>query len=235
MNKSQENFISSVKKLRDYLILKIAVVSTIPVFKISVDKLSGLITRTEDVDKGRKTTTSGTGEIVANAKQVAAWAIFHIANILFTYADEENKVELRARVDKQEYEFARMRDESLIEEGQEIIKLAETNAADLVPHGLEANDLADTKTAVEAYSKSIADSGTKGTQSVGETKSVYELIAEMKKLLTNQLDRHAKKFAEKNPDFYDGYKYNRPVVNLGVRHKSEAAAPPAASTTTPGV
>ncbi|MCL5027823.1 MAG: hypothetical protein M1480_02255 [Bacteroidetes bacterium] len=42
------------------------------------------------------------------------------------------------------------------------------------------------KAAIEAYSKSIADSGTKGTQSVCETKSVYELIAEMKKLLTNQ-------------------------------------------------
>ncbi|MCL5031612.1 MAG: hypothetical protein M1480_21630 [Bacteroidetes bacterium] len=223
MNLRQSAFVSKMKDLVTFFALQTVKVATITAFKEAADEMATLVVEVEKADQSRETTTSGQAKIIAAAKLTAVKAIFRIATVLSTFAYKNKKLDLCARVTKHESDFAHLSESELVKEGKEIIRLAEENQAGLPSHGLKETEIADAKAAVEGFENSLTDRGTKDTQSIGETKSVYEIIAQMKQLLKNELNIHAKKFIEDDPEFYDGYKYNATVVYHPAHHKTDAA------------
>lgn len=222
MNLRQSEFVSKMKDLVTFFALHTVKVATITAFKEAADEMATLVVEVEKADQSRETTTSGQSKIIAVAKQTAVKAIFRLATVLSTFVYKSKKLDLYTRVTKHESDFAHLSESELVKEGKEIIRLAEENQEGLPAHGLKENEILDAKTAVKGYEDSLVNRGTTDTQSVGETKSVYEIIAQMKRLLKNELNQHAKKFIEDDPEFYDGYKYNATVIYHPAHHKTNA-------------
>ena len=233
MTGRQNRFIQKMKDLLTYLGLQITKVEIIPAFKDAMVELAALVDEAVGVDQGRETTTSGQSKIIAAAKQKLVKAIFRLAGILSTFSYKSQMLDLHTRVTKSESDFARLSEGKLVEEGNEIIKLAEANQAGLPAHGLKETEIADAKAAVKEYSDSLLNRGQKDTKSVGETKTVYEVIGQIKRLLVKELDVHAKKYVEDDAEFYDGYKYNRTVIYNPAHHKTAAGDTTADTSSTP--
>jgi hypothetical protein len=225
MTDKQENLFSMFTVLHGFLTQNSAVVSQVPAFQRSYEKLGTLIEDIRDVDSGRKTITAGKSDIKTKARDDLAAAVYEAASALFIYADENDLPDISDRTDYPETYYKRMRDTAMLSEAADIVKLTEGKETELADYGLTAEEIAAIGTKKDALNNAIVAMGTSTGTSVNATKSVYELIGEAKDLIDKQIDRHAVRFRSSKPEFYNMYLTASRVIDAGVRHDKEDTAP----------
>jgi len=225
MTDKQENQFSTFTILDGFLATNAVIVATIPAFQRAHQKFTLKLEDIRKVDSGRQSIKAGKSEIKTKAKNELAEAVYQLASSLHTYAHEHDKPEILNRVEKSESYFRRMRDTSFILEANDLVKFTQGIEADLVEHGLTAEEIASIPTLVTAFETAMKELGTSEAEGASATKSVYQLIGEAKDIVENQLNIYAEKFKTKNPDFYNQYVSASKVIASGVRHEKKAKAP----------
>lgn len=225
MTDKQENLFSMSVILNGFLNNNLTLVASIPAFQRAHLKLGELIEDIREVDSGRQSIKSGKAEIKWNKKNELVTALFQIASALYTYADEHKKPEIMNRVDYAESYYKRMRDTALLMEARALVELTKGIETELVDHGLTAEEIAAVTSLAAEYETAIKEAGTSEAEGSSATKTVYQLIGEVKELIENQLDRHAEKFKVKKNDFYEQYWSARRVIDTGARHEKKPEEP----------
>jgi hypothetical protein len=232
MTDKQENYFSMFILLFAFLTKFSALVNTIPAFQRAVQKLGLLIEEIKKVDSSRPTIKSGKAEVKSTSKNSLVSAVYLVASSLYTYADEKNKPEIFNRVNKSESDYKRMRDTSLILEARELIKLTVGIETDLLDHGLTAEEIASVTSLAAEYEAAMQNLGESEAEGFTATKSVYQLIGEIKNLIDNQISVHVAKFRTKNPDFYSQYLSASRIIDAGVRHEKKETTATGTTTAT---
>ena len=228
MTDKQENMFSMFLVLHGYLSQNSAVVSSIPAFQKAYEKLGTLIQDIKDVDSGRKSIKAGKGDLKTKARNELSEAVYEAASALFTYADEKNLPDILERADHYETYYKKLRDTNLLSEAADIVKLTEGKEADLLEHGLTAEEIAEIGIKSDTLRNALVDLGTSSGDSINATKSVYELIGEAKDIIDKQLDRHAMRMRKSNAEFYNKYQTASRVIAAGVRYDNNTQPEPAA-------
>jgi hypothetical protein len=231
MTDKQENMFSMFVILYGFLSKFPDIVASIPAFKRAFEKLGALIEEIKEVDCGRESIKSGKSDLKSNRKNELASAIFIVASSLYTYADENNNLEILNRVDKTENYYKRMRDSNLILEAKELVKLTTGIETELLDQGLSAEEIAEAATLATEFENAMKEVGSSEAEGTAATKSVYELIGEAKDICDKQLNVHAAKFNKKNPEFYNQYLSASRIIDTGVRHEKKEEATSTETTT----
>ena len=221
MTDKQENLFSMFVVLYGFLLKFPAVIASIPAFQRAVEKFGVLINEIKEVDSGRQSIKSGKSDQKSIKKDKLISAIYIVASSLYTYADENNKPEILNRVDKAESYYKRMRDTNLLMEAKDLVKLTAGIETELADQGLSSEEIAEVTTLAAEFEAAMKEVGTSEAEGTSATKSVYQLIGEAKNLFDNQINVHAEKFKNKNPEFYNQYLSASRVIDSGVRHEKK--------------
>jgi hypothetical protein len=215
MTDLQSDVFRMLKLLAAFLKKNVELVLTIPAFKRGLDKLELLITEITDADSGRPSITSGKAKAKNNAKEKLAKAIYNLGLGLFTYAHEHKKPEVLARVGHTKNYYFNYRDANLPLEAADLVKLTVGIEAELLDHGISAEQIAKVTTLSKIFEAAVDDLGTSEAKGTGATKSVYQLIGEAQELVRNQLNAHAEKLKEEHHEFYTQYQNASHIVEHG--------------------
>jgi hypothetical protein len=221
MTDRQENLFSMFTVLYGFLTENSAVVSLVPAFQKAYEKLGSLIEDIGEVDSGRKSIKAGKGDLKTKARNELAEALYEAASALFIYGDEKDLPDITERTEYPESYYKRMRDTVMMNEAADIIKLTEGKETELQDYGLTADEITAIGTKKDALNNAMVGMGTSTGESVNATKSVYELIGEAKDLINKQIDRHAVRLRNSNPEFYNEYLSASRVIDAGIRHNDK--------------
>ena len=225
MNLDQSNHFSMYKMTRDLLDAEDVLVSKIPAFKRAADQLKKNIALISDVDSGKVTLSEGKADDKAEKKLKLANAIYLISSSIFTYAEEENLIDLKKASSYSESELSHLSEQQLLTTSKAQIKLVEGKEAALEDHGFRAEYVSDATAKLAAYEGSISAAGSDMQKSISATKNLAAVFTETNTLLKNRCDHYADKYKEESPDFCNRYEAARRIIDLSASHKTDASAP----------
>lgn len=163
----------------------------------------GLGTDGYAIDKGAK-------------KEEMVRATLRIANQVFAYAEDNNDIVLREKVDVSYSDLIAPRDAVVAQKCQGIHDEANAVIAGLAAYGVVAVDLTALQSLIDGYEAVISAPRTAVTVRKGATEAIETLIKEGTTILKNRMDKLMSEFELSDPAFYQEYFDARIVVNTGV-------------------
>ena len=139
-----------------------------------------------------------------------------IANQTFAYAEDNNEIVLREKMDVSYSDLIAPRDAVVAQKCQGIHDEANAVIASLAAYGVLPADLTALQGAIDKYELVISAPRTAITVRKGATEAIETLIREGTTILKNRMDKLMVEFKGTNPDFYQEYFDARIVVNTGV-------------------
>lgn len=156
----------------------------------------------------------------AEAKEAAISAGLEIATAVFAYASVNNNNTLKAKVDYSPSDLRRSRDTVLIDRLQVIHDEANGVIGALGDYGIDATDLTDFQSAIDAYENVVQDPREAIGDRASATAALVTLFDDADKLLKEQLDKLMEQYKAPNKKFYAQYFNARIIVDLGGRSET---------------
>ena len=204
----------------DFLDEKSVVWNGTPAFADAVARAkAGVDGIDQAADKQQSPTTGITQDKGALRDQLEA-KLLEVADQLSAYAAKIGNHELAAQVEMTKSSIDKMDESALEQTAERVVGLANDNIGpladyDIVQADVDLLDGLRLKFAGKKTAPRVATSDKKT-----QTLSLPQLIADVRSIFRNEIDKMATKKKASDPDFYNGYFAARVIVNRTATHKS---------------
>lgn len=214
MNDYQEE-----KHNSNLLVVKVAkenpgVIAQIPDFEEGINKLDAINKEVEEIRPLQEQDNSGITANKGFSVQKLLNRTLDVSGAVYSVADKKNDLMLKERVNFKTGKLSKMMPGKLISAATTTLEEAKkVPAADLAKAGITAAELTAYEEMV-TYFKGVINSPRAATIDTSVyTKRLKELFAESSALFSETLDRLARQFKEKAPDFYLKYRSARKAIH----------------------
>ena len=150
-----------------------------------------------------------------------------IADQLAALAEKTNQGDLAEQVRMTKSSLDKLLDNDLEQTAERTVFLANNNIGALADYGVLPADVTALDTARTAFHDMITVPREAAAQRKAQSQSLPQLIAKVRSIFRNELDKLMTPFKKSNPDFYAGYLAARVIVDRAATH---ATTPPPAPT-----
>jgi len=218
MNARQEN------KFSMYLLVKIllntfnAIWAGIPGFVLAVNEFFGKLTDIDGDVQVQETKKTGITKNKKKAKKSLIDKALEVMGALQKIATDTNDDELYDDVNFTESQLSNTRDTILLERVAIIKTAATAHAAELLGEGIDAADLTEFNDRITLYAGIVSSPTQARSNKKIATANLKIHVKDTDTILKKKLDKLMLQFKDTNPDFYDAYKNDRIVIDLGIHH-----------------
>ena len=185
---------------------------------------TGVTTINTAADTQTTPTTGVTGD-KAQARTDLEDKLLAVADQLAALAAKNNDNDLAAQVDVTKSTLDRMVDSDLESTAERVTNLATANIADLAAYGVTAADVTALNTLRTTYAGIKTAPRETAADRKAQTQSLPQLIAHVRSIFRNEIDKMMTPFKKSNADFYNGYFASRVIVNRAATHAAPKTKP----------
>lgn len=215
MNKTQENQLSMYYTVNTAVDNSTAIWTPLVPFADTVAEFKANLKAIEQAVEKQAINLKGIALDKRFKRDAMALAAYHVARVVFAYAEAIGDLPLREKVNFSLAELSTGRDSFIGQRCQGVHTEATAVAGALVAYGITAADLTALQTKITAYVDVVAFPRNAVTIRKGATAELNALIKDTMKLLNNRLDPMMEEFRESDPKFYKEYFDGRIIVDLG--------------------
>jgi hypothetical protein len=225
MNQNQSNIRTMFQTTIDFLDANNSVWSATPAFADAVTRAKSGITAIDQSADTQQTPTSGVTEDKADARDDLEEKTLEVADQLSALATQTGDNDLGAKVEMTKSSLDKMTESDLEQTAERVASLATANMAALADFDVTAAEVTALTTARTTFGgiKTSPRQATVGRKT--QTDSLPQLIANVRSIFRNEIDKMVTKKKKTNPHFFSGYFIARIIVN---RAATQAAPPPPA-------
>jgi len=226
MTRNQDNirtmFQTTIKLLDDYN----GTWSGTAAFADAVTRAKNGLTAIDTAADSQQTPTTGVTADKAQARTDLEDKTLEIADQLAALAAKNGNNDLAAKVEMTKSSLDRMQPNDLEATAERVADLANTNIAALAAYGVAAADVTALNTARTTFQGIQSTPRELAAGRKALTKSLSELIANVRSIFRNEIDKMMTPYKKSNPDFYNGYFAARVIVNRAASQHKETPQPP---------
>ena len=218
MKSTQSNKLKRYQTLNGVLVEHEDTWQSLPAFVRAVDALGAVVPQITGAAQTQLSMPDAAGEKLA-ARGVLGGAAHEIAAAVFSWAEENEDVQLMGRVNFSVTDILKGRDSKVIARCRDIHAAASENVDSLEDAGVTPAKLTALKKKIDAFE----DLQTKPRQNVAKrsaaTKAMPAMFRKADRVIGRRLDKLVVQFKDSAPDFYNAYQTARVVVdNPGARN-----------------
>ena len=175
----------------------------------------------ELVDTSADTQQKPTAGLAADKAQLRSDLedkILEIAHQLAASAAKNGQGDLAEQVHVSKSSLDQMQDNDLEQTAERIVFLANNNIGALADYGILPADVTALDTARTAFKEMITVPRQAAASRKAQTQSLPQLIANVRSIFRNELDKMMTPFKKSNTDFYGGYFAARVIVDRAATH-----------------
>ena len=226
MDRKQENIRTMFEKTTKFLDDNNPVWSGTPPFAEAVTRVKAGIDAIDAASDAQQKPTTGLTVDKAQLRSDLEEKTLKIADQLAALAAKNQKGDLAAQVRVTRSSLDQLGDLDLEQTAERIGLLANLNFGALADYGILPADVTALDTARTAFVKTKAVPREAAAQRKTQNESLSQLIANVRSIFRNEIDKMMSHFKKSNPDFYRGYIAMRVVVDRAAPAKPPAPAPP---------
>jgi hypothetical protein len=228
MIQDQDNIVTMFQTTIDFLDENSSVWSGTPAFVEAVARATTGAAAINAAGDIQETPTSGVAVDKADARNDLEEKTLEIADQLSALAVKNGDNDLGAKVEMTKSSLDKMKDGDLEQTAERVAGLATTNIAALAAYDVTAADVTALTTARTTFAGMITAPGLAATVRTAQTVSLPHLIANVRSIFRNEIDKMVTKKKKANPVFYAGYFAARVIVDRPATHAPpKPPAPPA--------
>lgn len=221
MRRDLEAKLNMYKAVDQFLNLpsSLTITATIPTIATYVGDLETYLDTIRTTSESAENPTTGITDDKAAQRVNVSKTGNNIAGAVYAYAVDTNNLILKAQMKYRPSDFLAYKDDELPSILYNIWSTANTIATvtppatnPLIPYGVTVAILTAFKTAIDAYSESVAAPRGAIAGRSADNAQLLGLFNTVDLFLTNQMDRVIYQLQPANPDFYQEYKNNRKIV-----------------------
>lgn len=198
---------------QNYLNSNNATWSAIPIINSFKTNLDDLVLSIKEKMKATGDSTKGLTASKNELKEQIAVKTAILSGALSAYATVSDNPELLQNGYFSKSEIAKLRDAELPERISYLTGLLSPHLADLADYGVTEAQVTDLTTSTDDFREMIGQPRLKQSQANLAKKAIEELVSNAGDILNSQLDKVMLQFQFSNPEFYDGYKKARVIVD----------------------
>lgn len=214
MNKKQSNKLNSYQSVAGVLENNQNIYQPIDIINRSVDNFFEVVEQIVVIATQVELDTTGETSAKIEAKQKLANMASGLAATGAVYAFEREDVELEASLSYSFTDIRYSKDAETLEISRAIESVLLENQSELEPYMVSEQNLADLRTLIEEFERSLKIRGGVKSKNVAETKRLALLFRVADDLLNKRLDRFVARLKAEYPTFYDAYSNARMIVDL---------------------
>jgi hypothetical protein len=218
MTQDQDNIITSFQTTIAFLDDNNPLWSATTAFADAVTRAKAGMQAIDDSADKQQTPITGVTVDKAQTRSDLEDKILEIADQLAAFAAKNGNHDLAAQVQVTKSSLDQMPDTDLEQTAERVSNLATTNINGLKDYDVVAADITALDTARTAFAGIKTSPREKTTQRKAQTQSLAQLIANVRSIFRNEIDKMVTKFRKTNTDFYNGYFAARVIVNLTGTH-----------------
>lgn len=225
MTQDQDNIRTMFQTTLNFLDANNSIWSGTAAFADAVTRAKNGATAIDTAADTQETPTSGVTGDKAQARNELEEQVLAIADQLSALAVKNGDNDLAAKVEMTKSSLDKMTANQLEQTAERVASLANDNIAALADFDVAAADVTALNTALAAFS-TIKDSPRQAA--VGrkaQTQSLPQLIADVRSIFRNEIDKLVTKKKKANPDFYAGYFAARIILNRAATHAAPKSPP----------
>jgi hypothetical protein len=230
MNRDQLNVTDMASTVSAYMAKNQSLWQDIKAITATVKDVDASLAQIADADKKQKTPTTGAAQDKASARSRYEDQILLIADQLAALGAATKNGELSAQADLTLSGLDKLAADELIATGERISELAGANLAALADYGIEQDDVTELDNQTKAFGKVKTEPRQAVVERKKQTDALPALIATLRSILRQRLDKQMTTFKRSNAEFYAGYVAARVIVDRGGAAKKPAPAPTPAPT-----
>ncbi len=219
MNLKQGNRVNMFERVFAYLNIFLTKLIFPAAFVEAIGNLEDLIEAIWVKDNEKAGATGGKADKKAKSGASLVTQTLKVAAALFLWAKKNKNDEIKALAGIKKSEFNSLRDAQKVNRAKAIYEAAKDK--DLTFAGVEATDITQLNIIADEFRSNITDLGSSAAKRIGAGASLDDLIVQADTLIKEDIDRFVLPFADKNPEFYLGYKAARVIYDKGGKHKVE--------------
>jgi hypothetical protein len=225
MNRYQLNLTDMFSTVSAYMGKNNGVWSAVPAIGITVADLNAGIGAIDAADKKQGSPTGGATEDKEQARNAFEDKILFVADQLAALAAKNKDAALAGKVELTLSQLDKMPAETLEATGKRIKDLANANIAALADYGVLPADVTELDTLTTNFFGKKTAPREAVVDRKKETDIIPGLIADVRSILRNRLDKQMTAFKRSQPEFYAGYLTARVIVDRGNPAKKKPAPP----------
>ena len=233
MNRKQENITTMCEATLQFLDTNNAIWSSIPAFATAVtDGKNGVqaIRDASDIQElGRTVATTQKQQ----ARDDLEDKTIEMADRLAALAAKTVDVGLAQQVAMTRSTLDQLQDDDLVQTAQRVRDLANANLTALTPYAVTAATLTALSDAITSFAQLKTAPRSKAADRKAQTETLPQLIADVRSIFRNQIDKLMTPFKRTEPEFYAGYFAARVIVDRAATRPTATPAPPALQPTSP--
>lgn len=221
MNNYQTNIYRMFLAVQNYLTGQTAITTKISALGRAITKFNDKVKEIEDIDSGKLKLSSGKAVTKSELKKELSEQLSKVASAMFTYADENKMTELKARSDYSDWDFKKKKDADLSVTAKAIYDDALPLVTTLAEYGIVQDDIELLEDLIADFKAAIGESGSAKSKKSGATKALITAFNEARKILDDEIDKHANTLKKDNLNFFNEYKSARVILDYGGAHPAE--------------
>jgi hypothetical protein len=228
MTQDQDNITTMFETTITFLDANNSVWSATPAFADAVTRAKTGAAAINTSTDSQQTPTSGVTGDKADARNDLEEKTLEIADQLSALATKNGDNDLGAKVEMTKSSLDKMTDSDLEQTAERVAGLATDNIAALAAFDVTAADVTALTTARTTFAGIKTSPRQAAVGRKTQTESLPQLIANVRSIFRNEIDKMVTKKKKANPDFYAGYFAARIIVNRAATHAApKPPAPPA--------
>jgi hypothetical protein len=178
----------------------------------------------EAIDKSDDTQQKPTAALTAQLRRDLENKTLEMADLLAALAAKNKQDDLAKQVHVTRSSLRQLGDNDLEQTAEGIVFLANNNIGELEDYGMDAAVTA-LETARTAFQKFKNGPREAAAQRKAQRQPLPQLIANMRNIFGNEIDKMMTSFEKSNPDFYHGYLAARVIADRTGTHATPKPAP----------
>lgn len=222
MKKEQRSKKAMFTAVKKFFIKYQTIIDSVPALKDGVEKFLGINEEIDKVILVQEGKITGSSKDKQKEEQEMIDATIRIAAGLYVMALDNSNFEVMEKVDLSPSALGGLPETDLLSACKNVLKLARENQEGIVNYGIVAEDVDNLDAEIGDFEAVLANPRTEIVTRSQATAKLKELIKSEMDLLNQKLDKLILMFKQSETVFYNEYKSARIIVNLGVRHHTEA-------------
>jgi hypothetical protein len=229
MTTDQNNIVNMFQTTFSFLDQNDPVWSSTVAFVDAVTRGKAGLSAITDSARAQESPTGGVTGDKVQARTDLEESLLAIADQLSAFAAKQGDHDMGAKVEMTKSSLDKMTDNALDQATQRVVTLAQEKITALKDYGVSSEEITALDTARSNYAGIKTSTREAAVGRKTQTESLPQLIANVRSIFRNEIDKMVTMKKRKNPDFYAGYFGARVIVNRAATHKPA----PTASTQAP--
>jgi uncharacterized membrane protein len=225
MRQDQQNTRTMFQTTLDFLDANNAVWSGMTPFADAVTRAKASLAAIDSATDAQETPTTGVSRDKADLRDDLERKILPIANQQSALAFKKSDNDLAVQVEVTKWSLDKMQDTDLEQVAERVRELANAHLAELAPYGITAAQVTALEDARAAFQAVMTAPRQAAATRRAQTMTLPQLMANVRSIFRNELDKMIIAFQTSNPNFYNGYFAAHAVVDRAATHTT-APAPP---------